>query len=81
MQLSFNDALSVCYGKDLPKNAEPLAGMDYAEELALKCKAFEMFCWANMPKEVKPAAPVAAIQPRKYRANSIGYPQRKTPPL
>ena len=70
MQLSFNDALSGCYGKDLPKNAEPLAGMDYAEELALKCKAFEMFCRANMPKEVKPAAPVAAVQPRKYRANS-----------
>ena len=48
MQLSFTDALSVCAGADLPKNAEPLAGMDYAEELDLKRRAFEMFCRSNM---------------------------------
>lgn len=70
MQLSFFDALSVCAGADLPKNAEPLAGMNYTEELDLKRRAFEMFCRSNLMKEVKPASPVPAILPRKYRANS-----------
>ena len=70
MQLSFFDALSVCADGALPKQSEPLAGMDYAAELELKRKAFELFCRSNLLKEVKPAAPVPAILPRKYRANS-----------
>ena len=70
MQLSFFDALSVCAGADLPKNAEPLVGMNYTEELDLKRRAFEIFCRSNLMKDVKPASPVPAILPRKYRANS-----------
>ncbi len=72
--MSFADALrglAERRGLALPpaQHPEPLAGLDYADELALKRDAFAAF-WQDQRLPGRPEAVVAAPAPRGYRTTS-----------